>query len=218
MARLLSRASRPILTTSGTNRVKRMEGRQSISRPERRRINAKGSNQGNASLRGDQQSAAYVYAILVNGVVRYIGKGRNRRLHTHLIEAKRSVDRCAVDTSGLYPRLHRKLVEAIRTRAQFGETIIASGLTDRAACSLESKIIGQFHKFRADQLWNTIDERFMDPRYLPNEWHDPEHPLYKLGRPLAPNRTAMPKDSRDGTAHDQALGKALAALGWNQST
>jgi hypothetical protein len=34
--------------------------------------------------------------------------------------------------------------------------------------------------FRAGQLWNTIDERFLDPRYLPEEWDDPEHPLYRL--------------------------------------
>jgi hypothetical protein len=35
-------------------------------------------------------------------------------------------------------------------------------------------MIGEFHKFRAGQLWNTIDERFLDPRYLPEEWDDPE--------------------------------------------
>jgi hypothetical protein len=61
---------------------------------------------------------------------------------------------------------------------------MTSGLTDRAAYRLESKIIGEFHKFRAGQLWNTIDERFLDPRYLPDEWDDPENPLYRLPRPL----------------------------------
>lgn len=45
-------------------------------------------------------------------------------------------------------------------------------------------MIGEFHKFRAGQLWNTIDERFLDPRYLPEEWDDPEHPFYRLPRPL----------------------------------
>ena len=29
-----------------------------------------------------------------------------------------------------------------------------------------------------------LDERFMDRRFLPDEWDDPEHPLYKLSRAL----------------------------------
>jgi hypothetical protein len=34
---------------------------------------------------------SYIYAIIVDGVVRYIGKGRNGRMYTHLIEAKRKI-------------------------------------------------------------------------------------------------------------------------------
>jgi hypothetical protein len=133
---------------------------------------------------GSSARSTYVYAVLVDGVVRYVGKGRNGRMYSHLIEAKRSAARCAPDTSGLYPRMHRKLVEAVRAGSQVSESIIVSGLTDKAAYQLESRIIGEFHKHRADQLWNTIDERFIDPRFLPDEWDDPEHPLYKLPRPL----------------------------------
>ena len=127
---------------------------------------------------------SYVYAIIVDGVVRYIGKGRNGRMYIHLIEAKRTSARCPADTDHLYPRMHRKLVETVRAGSQIIETVITSGLTDRAAYRLESRMIGEFHKFRAGQLWNTIDERFLDPRYLPDEWDDPEHPLYRLPRPL----------------------------------
>jgi hypothetical protein len=128
--------------------------------------------------------ASYVYAIIVDGVVRYIGKGRNGRMYNHLIEAKRTSGRCPADTDHLYPRMHRKLVETVRAGSQIIETVITSGLTDRAAYRLESRMIGEFHKFRAGQLWNTIDERVLDPRYLPEEWDDPEHPLYRLPRPL----------------------------------
>ena len=127
---------------------------------------------------------SYIYVIIVDGVVRYIGKGRNGRMYTHLIEAKRTSARCPADTAHLYPRMHRKLVETVRAGSQIIETVITSGLTDRAAYQLESRMIGEFHKFRAGQLWNTIDERFLDPRYLPHEWDDPEHPLYRLPRPL----------------------------------
>ena len=66
-----------------------------------------------------------------------------------------------------------------------------SDLTDRAAYRIESRVIGEFHKFRAGQLWNTIDERFLDPRYLPEEWDDPEHPLCRLPRPLVSAQAAI---------------------------
>jgi hypothetical protein len=136
------------------------------------------------ALRRKTTIDSYIYAIIVDGVVRYIGKGRNGRMYTHLIEAKRTSARCPKRTAHLYPRMHRKLVEAVRAGSQIIETVITSGLTDRAAYQLESRMIGEFHKFRAGQLWNTIDERFLDPQYLPDEWDDPEHPFYRLPRPL----------------------------------
>jgi hypothetical protein len=105
-------------------------------------------------------------------------------MYTHLIEAKRTSARCPADTAHLSPRMHRKLVETVRAGSQIIETVIKSGLTDRDAYQLESRMIGEFHKFRAGQLWNTIDERFLDPQYLPEEWDDPEHPFYRLPRPL----------------------------------
>jgi hypothetical protein len=130
----------------------------------------------------------YIYAIIVDGVARYIGKGRNGRMYTHLIEARRTSARCPKRTADLGPRVHRKLVEALRAGSQIIEIVIRSGLADKAAYRLEGTIIGEFHKFRAGQLWNTIDERFLDPRYLPDEWDDPEDPLYRLPRPLGDPR------------------------------
>jgi hypothetical protein len=148
-----------------------------------RRSQTASRRSGRARTRSSNRSA-YVYVVLVDGVLRYVGKGRNGRLYSHLIEATRSAARCARNTSGLSPRMHRKLVEAVRAGSQVTESIIVSELTDKAAYQLERRIIGEIHKRRAGQLWNTIDERFMDPRFLPDEWDDPEHPLYKLPRPL----------------------------------
>jgi hypothetical protein len=128
------------------------------------------------------RSSAYVYAIIVDDVLRYVGKGRDKRLYTHLIEARRSAARCGVQTSHLYPRVHRKLVGAIRAGSDIAEIVISDGLSDRNAFRLEYQIICTFHKSRPDQLWNTIDERFIDKRFIPKEWHDPEHPLYKVAR------------------------------------
>ena len=132
-----------------------------------------------------QTGSAYVYAILIDGMVRYIGKGRNGRMYSHLIDAKRSAIRCGRSTKHLTPRLHRRLVEAVRSSADIKEKIIVAGLTDRQAYRLENRLIAEFHKLWTDQLWNAIDERFMDPRWLPEKWHDPETVLYRLPRPLA---------------------------------
>ena len=151
---------------------------------------------------------AYVYAVLVDGVVRYVGKGRNRRMYSHLIEATRSAARCAPNTSGLSPRVHRKLVEAVRARSRVTESVIVSGLTDKAAYRLERWIISEFHKHRAGQLWNTIDERFIDPGFLPDEWDDPEHPLYKLPRPLVRSIPAADRRSRRQDLQVDRIGSA----------
>ncbi|HVU42432.1 MAG TPA: hypothetical protein VHD86_15395 [Xanthobacteraceae bacterium] len=131
---------------------------------------------------------AYVYAIVVDGTLRYVGKGRGTRLFVHLIEAKRSALRCGGRTTRLSPRMHRKLVEAVRAGSAIFERVIVPDLSDAEAYRLESNLVVHFHRFCPGQLWNTIDERFMDRSTLPDEWNDPEHPLYKVTRPLPQSR------------------------------
>ena len=137
------------------------------------------------SLTRAKAKSAYVYAILVDDVMRYVGKGRDKRLYIHVIEARRSAARCGARTSNLHPRVHRKLVEAVRAGSDIAEIVILDGLTDQNAFRLEYEIIGNFHKGRPGQLWNTIDERFLDKRFLPKDWSDPENPLYKVARPVS---------------------------------
>jgi hypothetical protein len=173
--------------------IKRGKGLQSVQRAVRRKTTIGG----------------YIYAIIVDGVVRYIGKGRNGRMYTHLIEAKCTSARCPAETAHLYPRKHRKLVETVRAGSQIIETVITSGLTDRAAYRLESRMIGEFHKFRAGQLWNTIDERFIDPRYLPDEWDDPENPLYRLPRPLGKSSTCQRLGKVENVLDHQSISARL---------
>jgi hypothetical protein len=78
------------------------------------------------------------------------------------------------------------LVSAIRRGAKIKEKIVAANLTGDAAYAIERHMIGTFHKNHPGQLWNTIDERFMSAEYLPAEWSNPVHPLYKVRRPLTP--------------------------------
>src|ERR1700685_960487 len=100
-----------------------------------------------------ETGSAYVYAILIDGMIRYIGKGRNGRMYAHLIEAMRSATRCRARTTQLNPRMHRRLVEAVRSGADFKEKIIVGGLADRQAFRIERRLSAEFHKFRTDHLW-----------------------------------------------------------------
>ena len=68
--------------------------------------NAKGQS---AKLR-----QCYVYEIRVNGIVRYIGKGRDGRIYSHLIDAKRTASRSDVKIRNLFPHFRKMLVSAVR--------------------------------------------------------------------------------------------------------
>jgi hypothetical protein len=110
---------------------------------------------------------AYVYSILVDNVVRYIGKGRGSRLLTHAINARRTAAKSDIAIRRLHPRMYRKLVQAVHAGADIREQIIASNLSDASAYQLETKMTADFHCRKTGPLWNTIDERSMDSRLLP---------------------------------------------------
>jgi hypothetical protein len=139
------------------------------------------------AVKPDTRRIAYVYAIEVNGVVRYIGKGTGDRMYFHRAEAERTLRRIKKYGRLRLRRWQRHLVAALRKGEKVQEIVIRSGLSDLAAYRLENELIGEYHLLRTGQLWNTIDERFIDPRYLPAEWNDPENPLYRLPRPLGRN-------------------------------
>jgi hypothetical protein len=126
----------------------------------------------------------YVYAIVVDDIIRYIGKGCGSRLLTRAINARRTAARSGIRVNSLSPRMHRRLVKAIRAGSHITEAIIAFGLSDNDTYRLEGEIITYFHRYQTGQLWNTIDERCINPRLLPPEWDDPENPLYRSPRPL----------------------------------
>jgi hypothetical protein len=130
------------------------------------------------------ETSSYVYEIRVDGVVRYIGKGREGRMYSHMIEAKRTANKPGVKIANLSPHFRKMLVRAIRQGAKIKEKIITADLSNDAAYILERRTIGTFHKNYPGQLWNTIDERFMSSEYLPDNWSNPVHPLYKVPRPL----------------------------------
>jgi hypothetical protein len=105
----------------------------------------------------------YVYAIYVDGVARYIGKGSNGRMHFHVIEARRINNRRVrgANTDRTATKFYRKLAEAMRHGATITEKIMLDGLTNRRAYRIEKQKIEELHKQKQDQLWNTIDERLI---------------------------------------------------------
>jgi hypothetical protein len=136
----------------------------------------------------------YVYEIRVDGVIRYIGKGCNDRIFSHLIEARRTASRSEVKIRNLSPHFRKMLVSAVRRGAIITEKIISSKLTDAEAYAMEWQMIWDYHKRHAGQLWNTIDERGRNPEDLPKQWSNPVFPLYRLPRPFnkPPDRSIAP--------------------------
>jgi hypothetical protein len=139
---------------------------------------------GNAKGQSVKLRRCYVYEIRVDGVIRYIGKGCNDRIYSHLIEAKRTAGKPGVKIRNLSPHFRKMLVSALRRGASIREKIIRSKLTDAEAYAMEWQMIWDYHKRHAGQLWNTIDERGMNPEDLPPEWSNPVYPLYRLPRPF----------------------------------
>ena len=105
----------------------------------------------------------YVYAISVDGVIRYIGKGSNGRMHFHVIEAQRINRRRArgANTDVTSTTFYRKLAAALRRGATIRDAVLVNHLTEREAYRLEKEKIERLYTRKPSQLWNSVDERFI---------------------------------------------------------
>jgi hypothetical protein len=156
----------------------------------------------------------YVYEIRVDGVVRYIGKGCNDRIYSHLIEAKRTASKPGVKIRNLSPHFRKMLVSAVRRGANITEKIISSKLTDAEAYAMEWQMIWDYHKRHAGQLWNTIDERGMNPEDLPHEWSNPVYPLYRLPRPFhkLPEHSIAPIEGKTANKRKELVARERTVI------
>jgi hypothetical protein len=94
----------------------------------------------------------YVYAVIVDNKIRYIGKGTGGRAYMHIRIARGIVRRrMAGETVSATP-FYEKLTEVWLKGSDIQISILKNKLTDRKAYAVECELIA---KQKASQLWNT---------------------------------------------------------------
>jgi len=79
---------------------------------------------------------SYVYAIHVDGVLRYIGKGTDDRMYAHMKEVSQRLTR-KFKLKNVSPFFQRKLTEAVMKGAVIEQIVLADDLTSKQAYKLE---------------------------------------------------------------------------------
>jgi hypothetical protein len=107
---------------------------------------------------------SYVYAIHVGGVLRYIGKGTNGRMYTHMKEVRQRLMR-KFKLRNISPLFQRKLTEAVMKGAVIEEIVLADNLTSKQAYRLEYHHLERMvYAGNREQLWNAIPPSIYTPQ------------------------------------------------------
>jgi hypothetical protein len=94
---------------------------------------------------------SYVYAIVVDGVLRYIGKGSSKRARVHMRMVRTIARRRAVGETVQTSPFYNRLTEAWLTGSDIQDITIADGLTNDEAFAREAAEIAAAPE---GQLWN----------------------------------------------------------------
>ncbi|MFZ2252618.1 MAG: hypothetical protein WAW13_00420 [Minisyncoccia bacterium] len=114
----------------------------------------------------------YIYELLVDGIVRYVGMGSGDRIRAHWRAAVRINKRLSSgrDPQGL--RVHLNLASALRAGSVLDHRFVAVGLTRDKARAME---VRQIASWPADQLWNEHPGGGgASPERMVELWADPE--------------------------------------------
>ena len=107
---------------------------------------------------------SYVYAIHVDGMLRYIGKGSNGRMYAHMKEVRQRLTR-KFKLRNVSPLFQRKLTEAVIKGAGVEEIVLADNLTSKQAYKLEYRHLEKMvHAGKRQQLWNVIPPSISTPQ------------------------------------------------------
>ncbi len=144
----------------------------------------------------DAEACAYVYGIVVNGITRYIGKGRGRRAWNHVKYVRALLRQPAKLNKS--SKFYRKLAEATQEGCVVEIKIFKVGLSDAGAFAFERHLINRHHR-----LWNT----------RPEQRHDPEWRRKHLAAVSSPeNRMKIGAASRAQWADPIVRRRRMAAL------
>ena len=103
----------------------------------------------------------YVYTIKVGGVVRFVGKGFEKRLYAHITEAER-INRKRLEgfqSAGVAsPLVAQKLADAMRRKRKIECAIVDSKLENKQAWEIAYHRIKEIHQRRPYQLWQVVPQ------------------------------------------------------------
>ena len=107
---------------------------------------------------------SYIYAIHVDGVLRYIGKGTDGRMYAHMKEVRQRLTR-KFKLKNIWPLFQRKLTEAVMKGAVIEEIVLADNLTSKQAYKLEYRHLERMvYAGNREQLWNAIPPSIYTPQ------------------------------------------------------
>jgi hypothetical protein len=122
----------------------------------------------------------YVYQVLVDGEVRYVGKGCGERAREHERTARRIIDLRAAGRTVKTSRFYNRLAKAITSGAAVTVSIVGVWEDEGASIAAERATIAAAPK---GQIWNTLPggEGF-DSAFVRALWKDPTYRAKKAKR------------------------------------
>lgn len=141
------------------------------------------------------RKGAYVYDVLVDGVRRYVGKGRGRRCHMHMKKVRSIARRRAAGETVIVTAFYEKLTQAWLEGADIAVYVLVDGLSDAEAFALETTLIEQ----NEESLWNTTPG---GQGFSAKQWDDPAF-RKKMQKREASKRTPEYHAKRSAIAQSQ---------------